>query len=234
MRIFIGYGYNDRDKWIEEYAVPLVQAFGCEVVHGKAVYGGALPDEVLKSIRTSDAMIGFTTRRDTTVLPEQWSTHDWVVQELVAAHSQDPRIPFVEVREQGVKSPGGILEAVDAQRIDYREADRAACLREIALALRRFREQISVTTVRLGPIAVVDQISPFLDHASFTCSCQTLRGTALSPARAIPVFPIKGGLFIQLRGIAPGELVRITLSAGGRVWRSSYESVDTVDIQLKE
>jgi hypothetical protein len=118
-----------------------------------------------KSIRTSDAMIGFTTRRDA-VPPDQWTTHDWVVQELVAAHSQEPRIPFVEVHEQGVRSPGGILEAVDAQRIDYREADRAACLREIALALKRFREQISVTTVRLGPIAVVDQISPLLDDAS--------------------------------------------------------------------
>jgi hypothetical protein len=193
----------------------------------------ALPDEVLKSIRTSDAMIGFTTRRDA-VPPDQWRTHDWVVQEIVAAHSQDPRVPFVEVREQGVISPGGILEAVDAQRIDYREADRAACLLQIALALRRFREQVSVTTVRLGPVGVVDQIIPFLDENSFTCKCQTLRGTAVSPPRPIPVFPIKGSLFIQLRGLFPGELVRVMVSAAGRTWRSSYESVDTVDIQLKE
>jgi hypothetical protein len=41
MRIFIGYGYNERDKWVEDYAVPLVKAFECEVVHGKAVYGGS-------------------------------------------------------------------------------------------------------------------------------------------------------------------------------------------------
>src|SRR5713101_664072 len=162
MRIFIGYGYNERDKWVEDYAVPLVKAFECEVVHGKAVYGGALPDEVLKSIRTSDAMIGFTTRRDA-VPPDQWRTHDWVVQEIVAAHSQDPRVPFVEVREQGVISPGGILEAVDAQRIDYR--------------------QVSVTTVRLGPVGVVDQIIPFLDENSFTCKCQT---------RVVPLSPLLG------------------------------------------
>ena len=42
MRIFVGYGYNERDKWVEDYVLPLLVAFGCEVVHGKAVYGGAL------------------------------------------------------------------------------------------------------------------------------------------------------------------------------------------------
>ena len=49
----------------------------------------------------------------------------------------------------------------------------------------------------------------------------------------IPVLPIKGGLFVKLRGIVEADLVRLTISAGGRLWRSSYESVDTVDIQLK-
>jgi hypothetical protein len=64
MRVFIGYGYNDRDKWIETYVFPLAEAFGCKVVHGKMAYGGALPPEVTDLIRGSDAMIGFTTRRD--------------------------------------------------------------------------------------------------------------------------------------------------------------------------
>jgi len=114
MRVFIGYGYNERDKWIEAFAVPLVQAFGSEVVHGKAVFGGPLPEEVLRSIRSSDAMIGFTTRREPTG-PGPFGTHPWVVQELLAALAQDPRIPFVEVREQGVLPPGGMLDAFDAQ-----------------------------------------------------------------------------------------------------------------------
>jgi hypothetical protein len=51
--------------------------------------------------------------------------------------------------------------------------------------------------------------------------------------RTTPVLPIKGSLFVQLRGIAEGELVRLSVSAGGRTWRSNYESVDTVDTQLK-
>jgi len=218
MRVFIGYGYNDRDRWVEEYVIPFVHAFGCEIVHGKAVFGGALPDEVIKAIRTVDAMIGFTTRREPAG-SGQFYTHPWVVQELVTAHSQAPRIPFVEVREQGVLSPGGILDAANAQRIDYREEDQAACLTQIAKALRRFREETSMVTVRLGPTSMVDQINPLLDDASFVCRCRILRRGVESEPRVIPVLPIKGGLFVQLRGIAEGELVRIAISAGGRTWR---------------
>jgi len=233
MRIFLGYGYNERDKWIEEYALPLLAAFGCEVVLGKAVYGGALPDEVTKLIRTSDAVIGFTTRREAAE-PGKYRTHDWVVQELLTAHSQDPRIPWVEIREDGVISPGGILDAADTQRIQYREEDRAECLVKIAQALKRLRDLTRVIMIRLGPANAVEQISPLLDDPSFSCTSQTLLGAAQTAPRRVAVFPIKGGLFVQLRGVGPGELVRITVFAQGRTWRSDYESVDTVDVRVKE
>ena len=237
MRVFIGYGYNERDKWVESYVVPLVVAFGCDVKHGKAVYGGALPDEVLKSIRSSDAMIGFTTRREPAgqnqAGQDQFSTHPWVIHELGAALNRDPRIPFVEVRESGVISPGGMIEAANQQRIEYQETDRALCLLQIAAALRRFREQTNVTLVRLRPASMVDQICSFLDDPSFVCRCKTLQRGVEFPAQEIPVIPIKGGLFVQLHGLEDGALVRITLSAGGRTWQSTYESVDTVDIELK-
>jgi hypothetical protein len=233
MRLFVGYGYNERDRWIEEYVLPLLTAFGCEVVHGKAAYGGALPDEVTKLIRTSDAVIGFTTRRDT-IGPGQYGTHEWVKQELMTAHSQDPRIPWVEIREEGVISLGGMLEAADTQRIEYRENDLAGCLVKIAQALRRLQDLTAVTMVRLGPATAVEQISALLNDPSFACTCQTLVGATQNAPRRIPVFPIKGGLFVQLRAVARGELVRITVSAQGRTWRSDYESVDTVDVRVKE
>jgi hypothetical protein len=73
-----------------------------------------------------------------------------------------------------------------------------------------------------------------LQDVSFHCTCETLRGGRPFPARPIPVFPIRGALLVQLRGIARDELVRISVFARGRVWRSSYDSVDTVDVQLKE
>jgi hypothetical protein len=237
MRVFIGYGYNPRDKWVETYVIPIVKAFGCSVEHGKAVYGGALPDEVLKLIRACDAMIGFTTQLDEAGVDQAgqplYTTHPWVVQELTAAMSQNPPIPFVEVREQGVISPGGMIDAFNPQRINYREAERADCLLNLCLALERFHQQLSVTTVRLGPALIADQISDLLDDPGFLCQCQVLRGDVPLPQVPTPVLPIKGSLFVKLRGIGKEDLVRITVSAGGRVWRSSYDSVDTVDVQLK-
>ncbi len=233
MRVFIGYGYNQRDKWIEDYVFPLLVAFGCEVAHGKAVYGGALSDEITKEIRSSDAMIGFTTRREP-VGQNQFRTHDWVVQELLTAHQQNPPIPWVEVREQGVISPGGILEAVQTQRINYREENRAERLVQIAEALRRLHELTRTITVRLGPGPLMDEVSTMLEDPSFSCTCERLQGLRQIAAHNTPVLPIKGSLFVRLRGIASNELVRITISARDRTWRSEYESVDTVDIQVKE
>jgi hypothetical protein len=220
-----------------KYAIPLVSAFGCTPIHGKAVFGGALPSEIVKLIHSSDAMIGFTTRRDhaghDSCNREQFTTHPWVVHELTVAVSQNPPIPFVEVRELGVISPGGIVEAANTQRIDYREEERADCLLGSANALEWFRSQTRVIAVRLGPDPVVDEIETLLEDPSFLCRCQILRGATELPPQPIPVLPIKGGLFVHLKGILEEDLVRITLSARGRTWRSSYESVDTVDIRLR-
>jgi hypothetical protein len=232
MRLFIGYGYNPRDEWIERLIFPLVRAFGCEIVHGKAVYGGTLPEEILKLIRSSDAMIGFTTRRER-LENDRFTTHPWVIQEFIAAHSQAPSIPFVEVREDGVSPPGGILDALNTQRIDYKESKTAECFVDIARALERLRGQVGVTTVRLGPESVVEQIGPLLDDPGFVCRFQTLRGAMESPPRETSVFPIGGGLFLKLKGLTQGELVRLTVSVGGLTWRSNYEPVDTVDVRLR-
>ncbi len=232
MRVFVGYGYNERDTWIETLILPLIEAFGSEPVHGKTVFGGALANEVVQLIRASDAMIGFTTRRDE-IGGGRFSTHPWVVSELNAAFSQNPGIPFVEVREDGVAPSGGAFEAANYQRIDYTEADRASCLLQVAQALRRFCDQTRVIRVRLRPESIIEEIDGLLYDPSFVCRCQTYaRGIESSP-RVIPVVPVKGNLEVQLRDVGDDDLVRITISAAGRTWRSDYESVDTVDIRLK-
>lgn len=46
MLLFIGYGYNLRDQWIEEMVFPLAEALGCQVAHGKTAYGDSLAPEV--------------------------------------------------------------------------------------------------------------------------------------------------------------------------------------------
>jgi hypothetical protein len=88
--------------------------------------------------------------------------------------------------------------------------------------------------IRLGPVLAVEQIGNLLDDATFSCTCHALRGAIKLPSKLTAVFPIKGGLFVQLRGVGKGDLIRLTISARGRIWRSDYASVDTVDVQVKE
>lgn len=39
MKIFVGYGYNARDAWIEDLVFRLIKAFADEPVHGRVTYG---------------------------------------------------------------------------------------------------------------------------------------------------------------------------------------------------
>jgi hypothetical protein len=71
----------------------LVEAFGWEVVHGKAVFGAALSEEVKKLIRTSGCRRVHHAPRPS-------------CGRSVADAQEDPRIPWVEVREEGVMSAG--------------------------------------------------------------------------------------------------------------------------------
>jgi hypothetical protein len=61
----------------------------------------------------------------------------------------------------------------------------------------------SIVTVRLGPATAVDDISPFLNDNTFSCTCETLRGARESSPRSIPVRPIKGGLLFSSVALSP-------------------------------
>ena len=39
MRVFVGYGYNDRDAWIETHVFPILRCAGFSIVHGKDMHG---------------------------------------------------------------------------------------------------------------------------------------------------------------------------------------------------
>ena len=38
MRVFLGYGYNDRDEWIKRDVFPILEAMNLEVVSGKEMH----------------------------------------------------------------------------------------------------------------------------------------------------------------------------------------------------
>ena len=106
MKVFVGFGYNARDEWIESRLFPILSGAGFTVVHGKDMHGQELKDEVKRRIDQSDAAIGFFTIREGQG-DADFTSHVWVRDEIVYADAKQK--PIVPIREQGVKLPGGVL-----------------------------------------------------------------------------------------------------------------------------
>ncbi len=132
MRVFVGFGYNERDSWIETQVFPILQNMGFVVVDGKDLHGEILQIGVQALIEQSDAVVGFLTIRDPTSTGD-FNSHLWVQNELVYAVGKEK--PIIPIREESVRVPEGILGNI--QYITLRQNDRLACVSELVRALGR-------------------------------------------------------------------------------------------------
>jgi len=227
LKVFVGFGYNERDAWIPELVFPLVRAFGCEVVTGEDMQGQPLSPEIRRRVEGSDALIAFRTRRGDPDQRGVYDTHRWVDNELTLAIGGDLRA--VEVREQGVDSQGGL--AGDRQWIEYREDERDKLLVELAKTVGGW---VRIFRLQLLPEAFVNEIRPLLGAPGFRCTYTVLEGSRESAPRETPVRPIKGGLFVWADGLSDQSLIRVTIEGNGKRWSSDYEGIDSVGINLKQ
>jgi len=130
MRVFVGFGYNERDQWIQDQVSPILRGLGFTVVSGKDMHGEELQDEVKSRIDQSDAVIGFFTIREGQGEAD-FTSHIWVRDETMYALARDK--PIVLVREEGVRVPDGLFG--DRQYVPYSATDRLACVVELVEAL---------------------------------------------------------------------------------------------------
>jgi hypothetical protein len=228
MRVFVAYGYHARDSWIGELIFDVIRAADLEPVDGKEVYGKSLTPAIQELIKNCDALIGFTTIRQEPV-GSVGGTHRWVSDELVTASNYGVR--FVEVREKGVEG-GGMLDDSHA-RIDYQESQRDRCIVEIAKALHQWR-RLSPVRIRLLPQEAAENIRPLRDKPGFRVTYRVLTGANESPAKETVLFPIAGGLYVRVSDLESTSLVSVLVEAGGKQWKSDYESVDSAVINLRE
>ena len=142
MKIFVGYGYNARDAWIESHVFPILSGAGFTVVHGKDMYGEELKDEVKRRIDQCEAFVGFFTIREGQG-DADFTSHIWVRDEMVYAAAQDK--PVVPIREKGAKVPAALVG--NPQFIELDQIDRLACVAELFKALGRR----NIRRLRLDP-----------------------------------------------------------------------------------
>ena len=130
MRIFVGYGYNERDAWVEQHVVPILRAMSIDTVDGKDMHGEVLQEGVKNRIDIADAVVGFCTLRQGQE-KAAFNTHVWVRDELMYALGAGK--PIVEVREQGVNEVAGLKG--NRQYIPLDQMDRLSCVRELVQAV---------------------------------------------------------------------------------------------------
>jgi hypothetical protein len=142
MKIFVGFGYNERDRWIEDQIFPILRGMGFSVVDGKDMHGQILQPEVQSRIEQSDAAIGFFTIREGQGEAD-FNSHIWVRDEMLRAQAKDK--PIILVKEEGCRVPDGLLG--NRQYILLHQNDRLACVVELVGALG----QRNIRRLKLDP-----------------------------------------------------------------------------------
>ena len=234
MKVFVGYGYNDRDEWIEEMIVPIIKAFGDEVLHGKVMPGQVLADGVRETIRRADVVLGFATRRiDPATGQLGQLTHRWVVEEMAIAFGAANPPPILEVREKDGDPQMGARAGV--AYLIYDPEHRDLFLVDFVQHFAALRERAGKFELHLVPEEFTAAVAPKLTDRNLICTYQLMDDSNFEEGQEIPtkIIRIKNGLFIRTGTIPRNAYIRLRILCGQDFqWNSEYQKVDTRLIQL--
>jgi hypothetical protein len=229
LKVFVGFGFNARDRWIRELVFPLLEAFDCEVDTGEEMAGEQLSEGVQRRVASSDALIAFRTQRYPEDPQRVALSHRWVDNELTLAIGRG--LLVLEVREEGVDDQGGL--AGDRQWLVYREAERDKLLVDLATTVGGWVRTGRLLDFHLLPDEVVAEVKPLVDTPGFRCSYALWDGRRQSPWQETPVRAMAGSLVIQAAGLTPSAYIRVRVEGGGREWASEFESSNSIGINLR-
>ena len=230
MNIFVGFGYNDNDKWIKELVFPLLESFDVKISTGEDLHGQIISEEVKARIAKADGIITFLTRREK-LESGKYTTHRWVDNELTTALSFD--IPAVEIRDILVDSQNGI--SGDRQRIEFDLDNKAKLLVEVAKLLSSWRRNIKPRRLFLLPRDIVQDVRPHINKDTLSCTYRFITGSKESQEYKAKPFKYGQGLCVDVFNV-PSEdsLVQVNIDGPNFEWSSAYESVQLLSINLQK
>jgi hypothetical protein len=228
MRIFVGFGYNDRDSWIETQVFPILECMGFIVIDGKDMHGEILQPAVRERIDQSDAAIGFLTIRDPNSTGD-FNSHIWVRDEMVYAVGKGK--PIIAVREENARVPDGLLGNI--QYIPLRQDDRLACISELARALGRR----NIRRIKLEPED--DELTRDLrqwrldQNFEIRYRTQDSRTGLESAFREGRLERVENGFYLNVLDVPRRAYVEVEgLLNGQRKFNSGWASADAVSIRI--
>jgi len=234
MKVFVAYGYNERDKWIPGMVFPILEAFGIEVVTGENMSGRIIAETVRERINNSDALIGFLTRRDD-LGNGTYSMHEWVKNEISGAWGLNRK--FIEVLENGVPSPLGATQ--DRQYLKYDETRRDWFLVDLVIAISEWICE-NTLRIRLLPSDFYESVKPLIrQRANILCQYRFLIGSNESGWHTASLFNVPAGVVIDvntkdLPSRLNDVLIQVTLQANGMTWTSDYEQLNLLSVTMRQ
>jgi len=227
MRVFIGYGYNERDQWIEKDVFPILEAMNLEIVHGKDMHGDVLREGVKDRIENSDGLIGFSTQRQGQEKAD-FGSHIWVRDEMAHALALKKRV--VEVREKGVNIGEGLVG--DRQRIELDPKDRLRCIAELVKVLSGWSMRRLLLVPRDADLERRIHRAIVKDELLVAYRCRT--GNTISKRRDGRIERVNKGLYLNAIGLPDNSLVEIEGSTRteGVVFNTGWASADLVRIEF--
>jgi len=235
MKVFVAFGYNERDKWILDIVIPILKAFEIEVETGEEIPGEIIPDEIKKRITNSDAILAFLTlREESGNLTDH--THQWVMNEVVVAECAKLKL-IIEVREKGLSIPQGFVNQ-NRQYLIYNADERELFLVELIKVARRLAEDSALRLMLLPP-EFCDEIENTTEER-IKCEYRFMEGsreTKWYPGKLLEL--IAGvGMYVDTSEL-PRRLDNINVQvlatnlATGKTWRSVWEPLDQRKVTMK-
>jgi hypothetical protein len=227
MKVFVGFGYNDRDRWIEDQVFPILRGMGFAVVDGKDIHGEILQPQIKLRIEQSDAVIGFFTIREDSCQAE-FTSHIWVRDEMVYAAAKIK--PIIPVKEDGCLVPEGILG--NRQYIRLNQNNRLACVVELVRAL----EHRNIRRLRLD--AETDElrrnILQWRRSPGFVIQYRTQDESGLeSIFRDGRLEMVDQGFFLNVSEVPGRALVEVKGALSGETkFESGWVSADAVQVKV--
>lgn len=228
MRVFVGFGYNDNDKWIKELVIPFIQTLGCEVETGEDMQGEDLADGVVARITDSDACIGFLTKRGTPNSEGFFATHKWVIEELTLALGQ--KKPIFELREKNVDTQKGLTGKLQKYEFD----DKSYLLLEITKFIMKEKAKLTNKIFMLLPNDLINEMKPHIEYIK--CTYSFMYKTKLFEPEEATIVRFSGGYGIIIKKIPNEEaLIEIKVSGPNQIsWSSGYVSVGLMNVHLQK
>jgi hypothetical protein len=229
MIVFLGFGYNDNDKWVVDLVIPFLQTLGCEVLTGEEMQGENLAQGVLDRIKEADVCVGLLTKRDDPDGDGIFNTHKWVIQELAAAAAANPKKPTFEIIEKGVDPQKGMLGG--NQHLVFE--DKAILLLHLAKFIMKEKGKLAFKTFMLLPEALSESIR--LNLKFTTCKYRFWhKGKDFEPQKA-DLLKMPAGYSVIIRNIPSDDaLVELLVENPAGTWSSPFVPVSSINVELSK